>query len=150
MNPNYWGPAAWHFLHCITLSYPERPTEEDKKKFFVFFNLLQETLPCPACRKHYKQNLEKLPIRLDSKEDLFRWFVDFHNEVNRKKGKKTLNYNEAFQEIKKNGEKINEFKNSTFVPEKECDNRLTYVLIGIIVLLLLERFWPNIKSLISK
>ena len=41
MEPNIWGPSAWIFLHTITLQYPEKPTDDDKKKYYVFFNSLK-------------------------------------------------------------------------------------------------------------
>ena len=46
MDPNIWGPHAWMFLHSITLTYPEKPTNLDKTNFEMFFNSLQPVLPC--------------------------------------------------------------------------------------------------------
>ena len=30
MDSTVWGPAAWTFLHSITMTYPERPGELEK------------------------------------------------------------------------------------------------------------------------
>lgn len=50
-----WGPAAWLFLHCITLNYnPKR----DKKQYKLFFEMLAYVLPCKACRDNYKDTIQ--------------------------------------------------------------------------------------------
>lgn len=104
MNPKYWGAAGWHFLHAIALSYPDNPTEMNKREYKDFFELLSAVLPCPACSNHYRDNLLKYPIRLDNRLELFRWTVDIHNEVNAKKNKKIYSYEEAYEEFRKNSE----------------------------------------------
>ena len=45
---------------------------------------MAELIPCPMCREHYKEHLKKLPLspHLDRRDDLFRWTVQLHNEVN--------------------------------------------------------------------
>ena len=49
-----WGPGLWTSIHCMSFNYPEKPSEEDKKLYSTFFNLLGEMLPCVYCRKSYK------------------------------------------------------------------------------------------------
>ena len=50
---------------------------------------MSELIPCPVCREHYKEHLKKLPLspHLDRRDDLFRWTVQLHNEVNQMLGK---------------------------------------------------------------
>lgn len=50
---------------------------------------MAELIPCPICREHYKEHLKKLPLspHLDRRDDLFRWTVQLHNEVNQMLGK---------------------------------------------------------------
>jgi len=97
MDPNIWGPHAWQFLHSITLSYPENPSEKDRENHIQFFNILKDILPCEKCRIHYAQNLQTYPIEnhLENKESLFRWLVDIHNRVNIDNGKKEYSYDEV-------------------------------------------------------
>ena len=97
MDPNIWGPHAWQFLHSITLSYPDNPSESDRENHSQFFNMLKDILPCEKCRIHYAQNLQTYPIEnyLESKESLFRWLVDIHNRVNVDNGKREYSYDEV-------------------------------------------------------
>lgn len=97
MEPNIWGPGAWTFLHSITFQYPEVPSDVDKQKYYTFFNSLKNVLPCPICREHYTNNLEKLPLRLDNRNNLIEWLIDIHNEVNYLNNKKIYSYDEVYE-----------------------------------------------------
>lgn len=144
MNPIYWGPAGWHFMHTVSMTYPEIPSDQDKEKYRIFYESIGEVLPCPACRRHYQDNLKKLPIQLDSRADLFKWTIDIHNEVNKKNKKKILSYDEAFEAIKKNGMRMAKEKGD----EKRGSNVERYVMIvmgAVIMYLLYDKFGKKIK-----
>lgn len=91
-NPNgfqtrVWGPAAWLFLHCITLNYnPAR----HRKEYIAFFKMLAYVLPCKACRDNYKNTItnHKDELRLTdkvfkSRRTLSMWLFKLHNYVTR-------------------------------------------------------------------
>ena len=94
MEPKIWGNHAWLFLHTITLHYPDNPTEFDKEKYKKFFESLSHVIPCDICKSHYKQNIKKYPIQLESKETLTRWLHKIHNIVNVKNGIEEFSYDE--------------------------------------------------------
>ena len=94
MDPNIWGSQAWLFLHTITLNYPDNPSKFDKENFKNFFENLSHVIPCDVCREHYKKNIRKYPIQLDSKESLTKWLHMIHNLVNVKNNKDELPYEE--------------------------------------------------------
>tara|TARA_B100000767_G_scaffold268195_1_gene288064 strand:+ start:424 stop:819 length:396 start_codon:yes stop_codon:yes gene_type:complete len=94
MDPNIWGSHAWLFLHTITLNYPENPTKFDKEHYKNFFENLSHVIPCDVCRSHYKQNIRKHPIQLESKESLAKWLHNIHNLVNVKNNKDEFEYEE--------------------------------------------------------
>lgn len=97
MEPKIWGPSAWIFLHSVTLNYPDNQSSQHKENYKKFFESLGDVLPCPTCKKHYKENIIKNPIRLDSKDDLTKWLIDIHNKVNETNGKELFSY-ESFNE----------------------------------------------------
>jgi len=103
MEPEIWGPSGWTFLHTITLNYPDNPTEEEKMNHKDFFNNIKNVIPCPKCREHYKENLQKYPLDdvLESKEKLVKWLIDIHNEVNKSNNKKIYSYDEVIQKYDK-------------------------------------------------
>jgi hypothetical protein len=97
MDPEIWGPKAWFFLHTITFNYPEHPSENDKQIYKSFFNSLTDVLPCKVCANHYKENILNNPIddHLDNKDNLVKWLIHLHNEVNESNSKATMNYDEV-------------------------------------------------------
>tara|TARA_Y100001960_G_scaffold332272_1_gene432184 strand:- start:1223 stop:1615 length:393 start_codon:yes stop_codon:yes gene_type:complete len=94
MDPKIWGNHAWLFLHTITLNYPDTPSKFDKEHYKNFFENLSHVIPCDVCRDHYKQNIRKYPIQLDSKESLTKWLHNIHNLVNIKNGVSEFSYDE--------------------------------------------------------
>tara|TARA_Y100000996_G_scaffold354209_1_gene294336 strand:+ start:2053 stop:2445 length:393 start_codon:yes stop_codon:yes gene_type:complete len=94
MEPKVWGSHAWIFLHTITLNYPDEPTKFDKENYKNFFENLSHVIPCEVCKSHYKQNIKKYPIQLESKETLTRWLHKIHNIVNVKNGIEEFSYDE--------------------------------------------------------
>jgi len=100
MNSFIWGPDAWSFLHTITFNYPQEPTQEDIDSHYYFFTYLGDVLPCPKCQNHYKENLVKHPINLDSREEFIQWLITMHNEVNITNGKPTWTYDQVFEKYK--------------------------------------------------
>jgi hypothetical protein len=90
--PSVWGPLFWHTMHITALGYPTNPAYNHKKAAKEFYESLAFLIPCPVCREHYETHLQKNPLtpHLDRRDDLFRWTVNLHNEVNEKLGKPRL------------------------------------------------------------
>lgn len=105
ISPNAWGPLIWNSIHIIALAYPEKPTYADKKAAKEFYEALQYLLPCPMCRGHLKEHLIRHPItpHLDRRDDLFKWTVMLHNEVNVSLKKPTFTEVEALLYLKRIG-----------------------------------------------
>ena len=99
MDPNVWGPKLWFVIHTFALNYPDNPNYEDKRVMEEFFNNLKYTIPCEKCRIHYTQRLERNPIMnyLDSRQSLFKFTIDLHNQVNKSLGKRLYNYDEVVE-----------------------------------------------------
>jgi len=97
-NNNVWGPSAWTFLHTVTYNYPENPSGNDKKNYHNFFMNLQHVLPCKKCQAHYTENIQKYDLNnsLDNRDDLVKWLIDIHNEVNKDMGKRVWSYSEVY------------------------------------------------------
>jgi len=106
IGPDVWGPHGWKFLHFVALAYPNEPTEDDKKHYKQFFELLQFMLPCSLCANNYKDHIyNDLPITdevLKNKDTFVKWTVDIHNMVNEQTGKPKLSLEEALKLIYNN------------------------------------------------
>jgi len=84
LPPSVWGPIFWHTIHITALGYPTEPSYAHKRSAKEFYESLGVLIPCPVCREHYQTYLQKMPItpHLDRRDDLFKWTVELHNEVN--------------------------------------------------------------------
>jgi hypothetical protein len=103
IDPKKWGKYYWKMLEYICFSYPDNPSQEDKQNIIIFFNSLSNVLPCQKCRNHFKLNLQKYPLDvntvLNNKHNLLTWLLTIHNEVNISLGKKVITFDEMINNI---------------------------------------------------
>lgn len=88
-----WGPAAWLFLHCVSLNYD--PSKHNAIEFLNFFKSLAYVLPCGTCRSNYQDLIKSKKYRLNrntfqSRKSLSQWLFRVHNHINRKTGKELV------------------------------------------------------------
>lgn len=105
ITPSNWGPHGWKFIHYIAIGYPNNPSENDKQSYKSFFSNIARVLPCSLCSNHYSENLLKHPLNdtvMSSRDNLVKWSIDMHNEVNIANNRDILSYDEGFAIIKSN------------------------------------------------
>lgn len=130
LNSNIWGSGAWVFLHSITLTYPNNPTERDKQTYKSFFETLGYLLPCNQCANHYNDYIKSNPIDqsvLENKESITRWLYNLHNNVNHILNKKKIDFDDFVDNY------YNMYSNNSNIDIKKNDI-IYYVLILIIVI----------------
>jgi len=133
MKNSQWGPSAWLFLHSVSFQYPENPTVQDKNNYKIFFESLQNILPCPNCREHYQKNIQENPMNLESRESLIKWVIDLHNAVNKKNSKKEYSYDEV--------KDLYQSKYNYSIKENESvESNMKFVLIIILMILIIFYF----------
>ena len=81
------GRSTWPLLHRMSLSFPERPSDEAKKRMFGLIHGFSLVYPCRICREDFQLKIKETPPKLDSRNDFALWLCDQHNMVNRKLGK---------------------------------------------------------------
>lgn len=99
---NIIGPGIWYSIH---LKGALATTDYLKDMFEEYINELCDNFPCKKCKKHFREFLDKNPIKnyrniIDKfGEDigLFKWSWMFHNDVNKRLGKDLIDYELAYQ-----------------------------------------------------
>lgn len=90
-----WAQPTWYFFHTFA--------EKINKKFYesnqgMCFNIIRQicfNLPCPECRKHATNYISKISLHsVKTKEDLIFILFTFHNDVNRRLGKRLFTWDE--------------------------------------------------------
>lgn len=98
-DPKVWGPSFWFCLHNGAATYPNKasPIVSERMKGFILG--IPYVLSCDECREHARVYIENHFTQLDeitgSREKLFCFFVDFHNQVNKRYGKRVYTCEEA-------------------------------------------------------
>ena len=77
------GRYTWALLHSMAASYPQEPTEEDKKQITNFLYGLANHFPCKICGSHLLKMLNKEGVHANSREELVNFFCRIHNIVNK-------------------------------------------------------------------
>jgi hypothetical protein len=94
-----WGPALWSFLHSLTVIDMENSDIQisDSKQAITILKQLPAIIPCHKCAHHYQ---EFFHTNIEGRErykrmELFDLFVEYHNQINQKLGKKIMTIEEA-------------------------------------------------------
>ena len=141
MDARVWGPHFWFVLHLVSFNYPDNPSTYEKDQYKVFYYSIQDILPCPTCRQHYKNYLSQFPIttHLDTRADLIAWVIQIHNFVNSALGKPVYSVDQILN-LYANLEPASPFVHTDIsrIEEEfknEYHNRL-YIFIGIFVIII--------------
>lgn len=104
-DPIVWGPSFWFMLHNGASKYPIEASNHRKERMKGFILGIPTMVPCQGCISHAIPYLEATKPQLDDivkgRDSLFKFFVDFHNDVNKRLNKKQYSYDEAYQMYKK-------------------------------------------------
>ena len=100
-DPEVFGPALWFSLHNASVKYPEKASPIAREKMKGVIIGLPMLVPCDNCFNHCTSFVESKWDELDTicstRENLFNFFVDFHNKVNQRHGKPLMSYEDAWK-----------------------------------------------------
>lgn len=96
-SPEIFGPALWFTLHNASVFYPESPTRYTKISMKNLILNLHVLIPCTTCKEHFSNFIKKVNLDkvVESKENLFSFFVGLHNYVNFRLNKREMTIQEA-------------------------------------------------------
>ena len=100
-DPSVFGPPLWFSLHNASAYYPAKASTLHAERMKHVILGIPVLIPCETCKEHatnyIEQHKHKLIDICKTKKDLFEFFVDFHNFVNKRLGKKVISYEEAYR-----------------------------------------------------
>jgi hypothetical protein len=133
LNPKVWGPHYWFVLHTIALTYPLKPNETVKKKYYDFIENLPLFIPIENIGNYFSELLDKYPVTpyLDSRESFIKWVYFIHNTVNKSLGYEELTLSESLEKYYKlyeNSEKQFKINNN---------RREQYIYFGLLLILII-------------
>jgi hypothetical protein len=100
--PPLWGASYWALLHTNAKRLDAMRESSDEKYaqkaagLLKWFDATCEGLLCDVCEYHCHMNLNTSQLPRSAEEgSMFTWTVALHNEVNQRKGKRTVSLTEA-------------------------------------------------------
>jgi hypothetical protein len=100
-DPKIWGPVFWNAFHISAAHYPLEASPLVKERMKNRILAIPYEIPCDECRKHASTFIESKRDDLDSivsgRHQLGRFYVDFHNQVNKRHNKPEWTYEKAYQ-----------------------------------------------------
>jgi hypothetical protein len=132
LNPKVWGPHYWFVLHTIALTYPLKPNETVKKKYYDFIENLPIFIPIENIGNYFSELLDKYPVTpyLDSRESFIKWVYFIHNTINKSLGYEELTLSESLEKYYKN------YENSEKQFKINNNRREQYIYFGILLILI--------------
>jgi cytidine deaminase len=94
---SYWGNRQWYWYHLISYSAPEKIELPIERIYIELLYYMTKLLPCHKCYDHFKEHVKKYPIKFNSRDNMIKWFIEMHNEVNISLNKKIYTLEEANQ-----------------------------------------------------
>lgn len=141
LNNKIWGPHYWFVLFTIGITYPVRPNEVSKKKYYEFIQNLPLFLPNSDISDKFSKLLDKYPVTpyLDSRDMFLRWIHFIHNRINITLGKDEISYEEAMVRYHNNYMIEEEVKSSLYKYKK----LIIFFTILIILFVICYSFYKN-------
>lgn len=132
LDPKIWGPQYWFVLHTIALSYPIKPNETIRKKFYDFYQNLPLFLPIQEIGNNFSKFLDKYPVTpyLESRQSLVRWTHFIHNKINKALNLPTLTMEQAMSAY------YESYKPKEVKDLEQKRRREKYVFAGFVVLVI--------------
>lgn len=93
-----WTRVQWWLLHTYASHFPNKATEQRRKSFVTFMEKMAENFPCGSCGAHFLMYMKENPLfpATETTESLKKYFYNFHETVNKKRGKPTMH---TFEEV---------------------------------------------------
>jgi len=97
-----WGPPFWFFFHTIAEKVKEEKYTSISKELFNMIKQICANLPCPNCIAHATDYLSKINMNsINTKEKLKIMLLNFHNDVNLRKGYPHFTYEQLNEKYSK-------------------------------------------------
>ena len=102
-NPEVWGPELWNIIHSMSFMYPSQPSVEEQNNMYSAVKSLPTFLPCYSCKQHAGEYIKntimsgELENAVKNSKNLFLYFFNFHNAVNKKLNKPQFKLEHAIQ-----------------------------------------------------
>ena len=101
VDPKIWGPHFWFSLHVSATHYPIEASPIVCERMVSRILSIPYEIPCSLCRPHaiafIEARRDALPEIVKGRHSLGQFYVDFHNQVNKRYNKPEWTYEQAYK-----------------------------------------------------
>lgn len=98
-DPKSWGPFFWTTYHVSAAYYPVDPAPIVKNSIKARILAIPYEIPCNKCRHHASAFIQSYDLdkAVSTRDELIKFYVEFHNKVNKRYGKPEWTVEQAKQ-----------------------------------------------------
>jgi len=140
LETKIWLPSYMFVLYSMAVTYPKRPNDILKKKYYNFISDLPLFLPDKDISNIFSVIINKYPVSpyLDTRESFKKWLHFINNKLNRSIGLEDISMDEAMLIY------YDHYKNKDIIKIEEKRRREKYIFVSFLLLITLIIF--NIYS----
>ena len=98
-DPEVWGPHFWFTIFTMAITYPIKPSNVTKKKYYDFIMNLPLFIPNIEMGNKFSGLLDKYPVSpyLEGKDAFLKWVLFIHNKINTMIDKEEITLTDALE-----------------------------------------------------
>ena len=104
-SPSIFGPPLWFNLHIMAINYAITPSIDEQEQMYLFLSNLPAIIPCKKCKTNLSiflfHNRAKMRQHVASRNALFEFILQMHNNVNSRLNKPQWSLIKAIEHYKK-------------------------------------------------
>jgi len=137
LDPQVWYPYFKFTLQTIGMTYPNKPNDVTKKKYFTLIQNLPFYFPIAPMGKNFSKLLNQYPVQpyLDSKMNFSKWIHYVTNKLNEELELPTNTFYESLEEY------YDKYKPKEVVEQEFFRKKKKYIFAGVGAIMIFGIYW---------
>lgn len=127
LNENVWLPYFFFTMETIAMTYPSKPNNVTKKKYYDFIQNLPVLFPLKPMGGNFLKLLDEFPVTpyLDSRMSFMKWIHFIKNKINKSLDKPETTFYESLEKY------YQEYKPKELLDKEKFKKNERYIYFGI-------------------
>ena len=137
LDPQVWYPFFKFTLQTIGMTYPNKPNDVTKKKYFTLIQNLPFYFPIHPMGKNFGKLLNEYPVQpyLDNRMDFGKWIHYITNKLNEELELPTNTFYESLEDY------YDEFKPKDLIDQEYFKKKKKYIFAGVGAIMIFGIYW---------
>ena len=137
LDPQVWYPYLKFTLQTIGMTYPNKPNDVTKKKYFTLIQNLPFYFPIHPMGKNFGKLLNQYPVQpyLDNRMNFGKWIHYITNKLNEELELPTNTFYESLEEY------YDKFKPKELIDQEFLKKKKKYIYAGVGGVMLIGIYW---------